>query len=54
MIRLKLLAHDIDSNRPRIPNIPPRAYWRIKNSSKRFEFILKNFNFLLVRDIFYN
>lgn len=44
--------HDIDASRPKINGIHPRAYWGIKNSIKKFEAILRNFEFSSVREIY--
>jgi len=42
--------HDIDPLRPRIQGVRSRAYWGIKNSMRKFETLLKEFNFCSVRE----
>ena len=41
---------DLDMDMPKISQYGPQYYWGLKNSLKKFETILKSFEFSSVRD----
>lgn len=45
---------DLDENMPRISQYGRQYYWGLKKSLKKFEFILKNFEFSSARDMIEN
>ncbi len=42
---------DLDPNRPHLDGISWHNYWGLKKAYKKFESLLKNFNFTSARDI---
>jgi len=46
--------HDLDPSKPKIEEYPWRAYWGLKHAQKKFESLLKNFEFSSIRDTVLN